>query len=52
MSNAEEYLKTRRAMDIVGISHDDQVKKVLLYMLLFLSDVTLLILFKDVLNLV
>ncbi|CAM8910154.1 unnamed protein product [Rhodiola kirilowii] len=24
MSNAEEYLKTRRAMDIVGISHDDQ----------------------------
>uniref|UniRef100_A0A7N0VC74 Myosin motor domain-containing protein n=1 Tax=Kalanchoe fedtschenkoi TaxID=63787 RepID=A0A7N0VC74_KALFE len=24
VSNAEEYLKTRRAMDIVGISHDDQ----------------------------
>ncbi|KAF3446114.1 hypothetical protein FNV43_RR11293 [Rhamnella rubrinervis] len=24
VSNAEEYLKTRRAMDIVGISHEDQ----------------------------
>ncbi|KAL2317939.1 hypothetical protein Fmac_031815 [Flemingia macrophylla] len=24
ISNAEEYLKTRRAMDIVGISHEDQ----------------------------
>lgn len=26
VSNAEEYLKTRRAMDIVGISVDDQVR--------------------------
>lgn len=25
VSNAEEYIKTRRAMDIVGISHEDQV---------------------------
>lgn len=25
VSNAEEYMKTRRAMDIVGISHEDQV---------------------------
>ncbi|KAF2543969.1 hypothetical protein F2Q68_00028953 [Brassica cretica] len=25
VSNAEEYKNTRRAMDIVGISHDDQV---------------------------
>ncbi|KAJ7966354.1 putative myosin [Quillaja saponaria] len=24
VSNAEEYMKTRRAMDIVGISHEDQ----------------------------
>ncbi|XP_062101076.1 myosin-15 [Humulus lupulus] len=24
VSNAEEYIKTRRAMDIVGISHEDQ----------------------------
>ncbi|KDP34022.1 hypothetical protein JCGZ_07593 [Jatropha curcas] len=24
ISNAEEYIKTRRAMDIVGISHEDQ----------------------------
>lgn len=35
VSNGEEYMKTRRAMGIVGISHDDQVQKVLLYMLLF-----------------
>lgn len=25
VSSAEEYMKTRRAMDIVGISHEDQV---------------------------
>lgn len=25
VSSAEEYIKTRRAMDIVGISHEDQV---------------------------
>ena len=27
VSNAEEYIKTKRAMDIVGISHEDQVSK-------------------------
>jgi len=25
INSAEEYMKTRRAMDIVGISHEDQV---------------------------
>lgn len=27
VSNAEEYVKTRRAMDIVGISLEDQVQE-------------------------
>lgn len=27
VSNAEEYMKTRRAMDIVGISSEEQVFK-------------------------
>lgn len=27
VSNAEEYMKTRTAMDIVGISHEEQVYK-------------------------
>lgn len=28
VSSAEEYIKTRRAMDIVGISREDQVLKI------------------------
>lgn len=29
VSNAEEYVKTRRAMDVVGISNEEQVLKLL-----------------------
>lgn len=31
VSNSEEYLKTRRAMDIVGISSEDQVKRIIYF---------------------